>query len=196
MNSTADRLFDIARAQQGYFTSSQAIACGYPSPNHVYHLRTGAWHREQRGIYRLSRFPEAPERQYALWSIWSRNRAGEPQGVYSHQTALSLFDLSGLMPARLHMTVPPGFRRRTPIPDALVLHVAPLPAADVEIRQGYRVTRPLRAIADLLRDGAVDPAQLRAALRQALDRGLITRTGFARHPDHNRLQALLKRGAA
>lgn len=60
----------------------------------------------------------------------------------------------------------------------------------------YRVTRPLRAIADLLRDGAVDPAHLRAALRQALDRGLITRTEFARHPDHHRLQALLKRGAA
>jgi predicted transcriptional regulator of viral defense system len=45
--------------------------------------------------------------------------------VYSHQTALSLFDLSDLMPSRLHMTVPPGFRRSAPIPGAIILHTAP-----------------------------------------------------------------------
>lgn len=196
MNAAAEKLFEVAGAQQGYFTAAQALACGYPSPNHVYHVRTGAWQREQRGIYRLSRFPETPEGQYVVWYLWSRNRAGEPQGVYSHQTALSLFGLSDLMPARLHMTVPSGFRRSVPIPAALALHLARLDAADIENRQGYRVARPLRAIADLLSEAVIDPAHLRAALRQALDRGFITRSEFVRHPDHARMQALLRRGAA
>lgn len=196
MRTPVDRLFSIAEGQQGYFTAGQAVASGYPTANHGRQCRNGQWTREHRGIYRLARFPASPDGQYALWALWSRNRAGEPQGVYSHQTALSLFDLSDLMPSRLHMIVPPGFRRSAPIPDALILHTAPLAAADVENRQGYRVARPLRAIADLLNEGAVDPAHLRAALGQALDRGLITRAEFTVHPDHDRLKALLKRGAA
>jgi hypothetical protein len=48
---------------------------------------------------------------------------------------------------------------------------------------GYRVVRPLRAIADLLHEGTADRSHLRASLRQALDRGLVTRTEFNRHPD-------------
>jgi predicted transcriptional regulator of viral defense system len=36
---------------------------------------------------------------------------GVPQGIYSNETALSLNDLSDLHPSKLHMTVPPSFRR-------------------------------------------------------------------------------------
>lgn len=191
MKTPSDRLFAIAEGQQGYFTAGQAVVSGYPTANHGRQCRNGQWTHEYRGIYRLTRFPASPDGQYVLWALWSRNRAGEPQGVYSHQTALSLFDLSDLMPSRLHMTVPPGFRRNAPIPAALVIHVASLAASDVEIRQGYRVARPLCAIVGLLGEGTVDRAQLRAALRQALDRGLITRTGFTRHPQHGQLKVLL-----
>lgn len=191
MKANSDRLFETASAQQGYFTTAQAVACGYPRPNHNYHVRAGTWQRERRGIYRLSRFPTSPEGQYVLWSLWSRNRAGVPQGVYSHQTALSQSDLSDLMPARLHMTVPPGFHRSAPIPSVLILHRAKLETYEIESRQGYRVVRPLRAIADLLHEGATDPTQLRLALQQAMARGLVTRTELERHPDHSLLQSLI-----
>lgn len=191
MPTPADRLYAIAEGQQGYFTAGQAVASGYPTANHGRQCRNGAWQREHRGIYRLTRFPASPEGQYVLWSLWSRNRSGAPQGVYSHQTALSLFDLSDLMPSRLHMIVPLGFRRNAPIPDPLALHLAPLDPSEIESRRGYRVVRPLRAIADMLHEGAVDRAHLRDALRQALDRGLITRTEFSRHPAHRGMQALL-----
>lgn len=191
MKKPTDRLYAMAESQQGYFTAGQAVVCGYPTANHGRQCRHGVWQREQRGIYRLTRYPASLDGPYVLWSLWSRSRGGEPQGVYSHQTALSLFDLSDLMPARLHLTVPPGFRRNTPIPTALVLHKEPLTPAEIEQRQGYRVVRPLRTIADLLRTGAVERTHLFAALRQALDRGLISRTEFRRHPAHRELQALL-----
>lgn len=191
MKKPADRLYAVAESQQGYFTAGQAVVCGYPTANHGRQCRHGVWQRERRGLYRLTRYPASPDGLFVLWSLWSRSRAGEPQGVYSHQTALSLFELSDLMPSRLHLTVPPGFRRNTPIPAALVLHKAPLNPDEIEQRQGYRVVRPLHAIAELLRTGAVERTHLSAALRQALDRGLISRADFRRHPAHRALQTLL-----
>ncbi len=73
------------------------------------------------------------------------------------------------------MTVPTRFRRNSEIPGILVLHYADLPASDVDTAQGFRFTRPLRTILDLLEADTVARNFLRQALRQALDRGLITR---------------------
>jgi len=47
-----------------------------------------------------------------------------PEGAYSHDTALSLHELSDIMPSKLHMTVPREFRRNSRIPEILVLHRA------------------------------------------------------------------------
>ena len=191
MHANQNRLFAVAERQQGCFTSGQAVACGYPTSNHGYHVRSGAWSRVGRGIYRLTRFPFSPEDQYVLWSLWSRDRTGKPQGVFSHQTALSIHELSDVMPAKLHLTVPVRFRRRAALPAIICLHKTALPDGEIEARQGYRVVRPLRAIADLLRDGAESRDHLRQALRQGLDRGLITQTELRKHPERITLQALL-----
>jgi hypothetical protein len=48
--------------------------------------------------------------------------AAGPTGVFSHQTALSLHDLTDLNPAKLDLTVPQNFRRGIPIPEVLRLH--------------------------------------------------------------------------
>ncbi len=195
MKTPADRLYMIAEGQQGYFTARQAVTAGYPTANHGRQCRGGAWTREHRGIYRLTRFPASPDGQYVLWSLWSRNLAGEPQGVYSHQTALSLYELADVMPSRLHMIVPPGFRRNTPIPKALILHHARVESTDIETRQGYRVVHPLRALTDLLKERSMDLAQLHKAFKQALDSGLIIRTEFKRHPDYGELKKLIESDA-
>jgi hypothetical protein len=110
-----------------------------------------------------------------LWALWSRNRNEEVEGVYSHHTALSLYDLSDLNPSKLHMTVPMDFRRNSEIPGILALHYADLAVSDVQTAQGFKFTRPLRAILDLLEAGTVERNFIRQALRQAVDRGLITR---------------------
>jgi hypothetical protein len=171
----ARRLFEFAEQQQGFFTTKQAKAAGFAENTHPYHVQVGNWIREHRGIYRLALFPAANRPDLVLWALWSRNRNEEVEGVYSHNTALNLYDLSDLSPAKLHMTVPVDFRRSSDIPGILVLHYADLPKSGVQTAQGFKFTRPLRTILDLIEAGAVERRFIRQALRQAVDRGLITR---------------------
>jgi predicted transcriptional regulator of viral defense system len=119
----AKRLYDIAEDQQVFFTTKQAKAVGFAENTHAYHIQAGNWIREHRGIYRLASFPQVERPDLMLWSLWSRNRAESDQGVYSHQTALSLHDLFNVMPAKLHMTVPRSFRRSSEMPRVLVLQL-------------------------------------------------------------------------
>jgi predicted transcriptional regulator of viral defense system len=168
------RLFEFAVGQQGFFTAKQAKAAGFAENTHPYHVQVGNWTREHRGIYRLALFPTADRPDLVLWALWSRNRNEEVEGVYSHQTALSLYELSDLSPAKLHMTVPTDFRRSTEIPGILRLHYDDLPDADVTTSQGYRFTRPLRTILDLIEAGTVEERFIRQGLREAFHRGLIT----------------------
>src|SRR5215472_12127183 len=169
------RLYEVAEAQQGFFTAKQAKSAGFAENTHPYHVRAGNWIREHRGIYRLRLFPPTEHPDLALWALWSRNRNEEVEGVYSHQTALSLYELSDLNPAKLQMTVPTDFRRNSDIPGILVLHYADLPENDIQAAQGFKFTRPLRTILDLIEAGTVERNFIRQALRQAVDRGLITR---------------------
>src|ERR1700733_11075052 len=196
----AKRLYEIAEDQQGFFTTKQAKSAGFAENTHPYHVQAGNWIREHRGIYRLASFPRGERPDLILWSLWSRNRGEAPQGVYSHQTALSLYDLSDAMPAKLHMTVPKSFRRNSEIPRVLVLHFADLPQSDVGAVHGVRVTKPMRTILDLLEDGEILPATLRHVLREALRRGLIRRNEIAesrkRLADNKKLRSIFQEVAA
>jgi len=181
--SAADALFEIVEGQQGYFTAKQAAEVGFLLGSQAHHVKAGNWVRVERGIYRLARFPRSMEEQYVIYSLWSRNRAGEPVGVYSHETALSIHDLSDANPSKLHMTVPPNFRRTASTPEVLVLHRARLAEGDVERRQGFAVTRPIRTVADVASLGHTDFAE--QALREGTKRGVIT---------HQQVLDLLRRG--
>jgi len=174
VKSIAAALYAIAEEQQGYFTAGQAADVGYLPGSQAHHVKAGNWVRAARGIYRLARFPQSDEEQLVIYSLWSRNRAGVPEGVYSHQTALSIHELSDVNPARLHMTVPPTFRRSAKMPMILVLHRASLDDKDVEQRQGFRVTRPLRTIVDLAATELVARDIIAQALAEGRSRGLIT----------------------
>jgi len=187
----ARRLHEVAQSQQGFFTTKQAIRSGFAEKTHSYHVNVGNWIREHRGTYRLADFPTAERPDLMLWYLWSQNRQEVPQGVYSHDTALSLHELSDIMPSKLHMTVTRGFRRNSKIPDILVLHQAQLDPSDVQEAHGVRVTRPLRTIVDLLRSGHVDQSQLKQAVDEAIRRGLIARKEIDRMP-HDKLQRSLR----
>ena len=172
------KLYRVADGQRGFFTTKQAVESGFSARSHLYHVQTGDWIREHRGIYRLRQFPSPERPDLILWYLWSRNRKDHPEGLYSHETALSLHDLSDTMPAKLHMTVPKSFRRNSQIPRALVLHYGNLPETDIESIQGIRATKPLRTVIDLLLEGRVSKDILIQALREGLRRGLISQTAI------------------
>lgn len=169
------RLYQSAQAQGGFFTTRQACAAGFKDNVHPYHVRAGNWIRERRGIYRLVQFPTSTRPDLLLWQLWSHNRAGEPQGTFSHGTALTLHELSDVMPRRLDMTVPPGFQRMAAIPRVLQLHRARLGNGDVETIDGVLVTTALRTLVDIIADDSLSRELQVQAVHEAIRRGLIMR---------------------
>jgi len=170
------RLWEIACLQDGFFTAKQAHGAGYDTNGQTYQARVGNWIREHRGIYRLATYP-VPERPDLMkWYLWSCNRKGKPQGVYSHQTTLSLYEVSDVNPAKIHMTVPKGFRRSTPIPNVLVLHFDSVPSEDIGEMRGVGITTPLRTLVDVIRAGDLSRDLLEQAVAECLQQGLVTLT--------------------
>ncbi len=186
------RLWAAAQTQQGFFTTKQAIHAGFAEKTHAYHVRAGNWIREHRGIYRLADFPPGERPDLMLWYLWSQNRKEVPEGTYSHETALSLHELSDIMPSKLQMTVPKHFRRSGQLPEILELHRADLGKGEVQEMHGVRVTRPLRTIVDLAKTERVDRSQLRKAVGEGLERGLFTRKQIGALPDTELRNALRK----
>lgn len=173
--SARENLYQCAVRQQGMFTTKQAEKAGYQRNNHPYHVNKGNWIREMRGIYRLPMFPQDDEdAQLVLWYLWARNRDEQPQGVYSHDTALRIYDLSDLMPAKLHMTVSKEFRRFNAIPDTLVLWRGSLNGSDIRTMRGFAVTTPLKTLLDIARTKHLEEALIWQAVKEASERGLIS----------------------
>lgn len=167
------KLFSIAESQYGYFTAKQAEAAGFLSTNTTYHVNTGAWIKEDRGIYRLKHFPHSKYGQMIQFLLWSRDRQEKIQGVYSHESALSLYELSDVNPSKLHMSVPKSFRKSTPIPEILRLYYQDIHAKDIGSVEGVLVTKPLRTLIDLIVTSRTSLEFVEQAFHEALSRGLL-----------------------
>jgi predicted transcriptional regulator of viral defense system len=180
--SKRSKLFDVADSQQGYFTSKQAEESGIPRSHFNRKLRSGEWAKEQRGIYRLVYYPIPDRPELVLWTLWSRDRQGIPQGVWSHETALDIHDLSDVMPAKMHMTVPSHFRKHVEIPKHLRLHFANLAKKDMEVRQGYCVTTPMRTLLDVIEEGTLAEDLIIQAIREGIQKGILFAHDLRQNP--------------
>jgi predicted transcriptional regulator of viral defense system len=169
----AQALYEVAAAQGGYFTAAQAREAGYAYSQQHYHCTRGNWLRIDRGLFRLRDFPPGEREDLIRWSLWSRDQKGVPQAVVSHDTALTVHDLSDVMPERIHLTVPRGFRKR--VPTGCILHHGSLAEVAIETRPGYSVTTPLRTLIDVA-GSALSQEHLDAAVKEALERGLVRRS--------------------
>lgn len=94
------------------------------------------------------------------------------QALASHATALRVYELSDVMPAKIHLGVPKDFRKRAP--KGVMLHKSELTQGDIAFRDGYRITTPLRALLDVA-NSPLSPEHLASALQEALERGLVRR---------------------
>lgn len=168
------KLFKIAESQQGFFTTKQAKTSGYKDNTHPYHVRCGDWIRVYRGIYRLAKFPQTERPDLVIWALWSSNRQGKVEGVYSHQTALSIYHLSDVMPNKLDMTVPPSFRRNSAIPSNLKLHFKKIQQDQIVAIDGYWVTTPYQTLLDVMEEASISHDLILQALKEAEQKGIIT----------------------
>jgi predicted transcriptional regulator of viral defense system len=163
------RLYATAESQAGLFTLTQAEACGYSSQHLQKHLRAGRILRVQRGTYRLIQFPAGDHEELVAFWLWSGR-----VGVFSHETSLLLHDLSDVLPARVHLTVPMAWRaRRLRIPEGLVLHYDDLADSARTWVEVVPVTTARQAIAECI-VAHVSPELIEQAIRQARQRGLIS----------------------
>ena len=169
-----DRLFELAAGQEGLFTTQQAAEVGYSPQLLVHHVRAGRVRRIRRGIYRLVHFPAGEnEDLVAVW-LWS-----ERQGVFSHQTALSLHGLSDVLPSRIHLTLPEAWRRRRlRVPAGVVRHHADVASNERAWIGSVTVTSPVRTLRDCS-DEHLSPELLLHAVYEAVMRGLVAKADVA-----------------
>jgi predicted transcriptional regulator of viral defense system len=161
------RLAALAAEQSGHFTAAQALSIGYSYPAQKFHSDRGNWQRVDRGLFRLPEWPVGEYDNLVRWSLWSRGRA-----VVSHETALAVHDLGDANPAVVHLTVPKNFRSRAPA--GVRLHRAELPAGDVWLYEGFRITTPLRTLLDAAA-GTLDLDQLVDAVQRTCEQTPTTR---------------------
>jgi predicted transcriptional regulator of viral defense system len=163
-------LYETASAQAGYFTTKQAAEAGYSLPLIHTHLKAGRMQRIRRGIYRLVHFPAGEHEELVIVWLWS-----DQAGVFSHQTALALHELSDALPAKVHITLPAAWAgRRLKTPTGVVVHHGDVPKADRAWFGPVPVTSPRRTLLDSARDH-VSPELLQQAARQATKRGLVVK---------------------
>lgn len=164
-----EALYSTAQSQSGYFTTGQAATAGYSPQLLRKYLDNGRVVRVRRGIYRLVHFPASEHEDLVVAWLWA-----EQAGVFSHETALALHDLSDALPSKTHMTLPASWRhRRLRIPAGLALHYADLGDFD---RTGFSAV-PITSVQRTLRDcleANVSPELVRQAVLQAGRRGLIS----------------------
>lgn len=183
----------------GFFTSKHARLSGYSVQNQSYHVKQGPWEKHGWGIFRYKYYPHLANQRPDLIvaTLWSCGRSGHPQGVISHDTALSIHRLSTWSGQGVHMTVPKSFRRRSQCKYKVRLHYGELDETDIEDRESFRVTTPLRTIVDLLISNHIESIHLVDAINDALRQKLITFNEMkeAKLTQHERelLTALLRR---
>ena len=163
-----DALYDLAAGQDGYITTAQAGVVGYSRPLLDHHLRHGRLRRVMHGVYRLVHFPMSDHEDLVVVWLWSRC-----SGVFSHQLALALHELSDVLPQNIHITLPLAWRkRRIKVPGGVVIHYGDVLDDEKTWFGSLPVTRPLRTIRDCAA-ASISPEIIQQAVEDAVERRLI-----------------------
>jgi predicted transcriptional regulator of viral defense system len=167
-------LYELAEDDYGFVTVEGARRAGIRPQRLAEMARRGALRREGLGLYRLVPFPPHELDSYRKATLWPYGI----EGVLSHDTALELYELSDVNPAKIHITLPKGYRvRRREIPPAYLLHYEDLHERDITRRDGLPIVTPAKAIRQC-HDSNLRRDLLRQALEDARREGLITRAQY------------------
>lgn len=156
------RLAELANDRHGFITPADARELGIDPINLVRMAERGQLERRGNGVYRLRLSPPGSLDAYMEATLWPRGA----HGVLSHETALDLYELSDVNPAKIHITVPRAHRVRRKVPPSYRLHHEDLEPEQVTRYEGISIVTPRHAIRQAHR------AHLGPALiTQAIDHG-------------------------
>jgi predicted transcriptional regulator of viral defense system len=161
-------LYEIAADQYGYVTAADLAVIGAQNRVLVDMERHGHADRITRGLYRFRSFPITARDELMAATLWP-NRLG----VISHGSALDLWGLCDVNPARVHVTIPKTPRIRRHAPDSYVVHVRDLDPTDIGNVEGIPTVTACRAILDGI-ERHLDTRLLRQAIDAAASRGLAS----------------------
>ena len=149
--------------------TAQAANVGYSPQLLAKYLRNERIVRVRRGVYRLVHYPPGDNENLVVIWLWSGRI-----GVFSHETALALHQLSDVLPAKVHLTLPSIWKsRRLRAPSTTVLHFSDLADGERAWAGAVRVTSARQTVIDCAAD-YVSPETVRQAIEEGLRRGLFT----------------------
>lgn len=164
------KLAELAVERHGLVTTRDAVEAGYARGTLDTMARRGQLERVATGVYRIPFLPGGELAGYMAAALWPRGT----QGVLTHETALDLWDVCDINPAKVHLTVPHRHRPQREIPRGYVVHREDLDPADVTAIEGVPVVtleKAIRQCAEL----HVRHDLLEQAVRHGGERGLLRR---------------------
>ncbi|QAY73134.1 hypothetical protein ET445_07020 [Agromyces protaetiae] len=163
-------LWNVAVEQDGYVTAHDLKVLGLDKNTLAELAHRGKLSREAFGVYRFEEFPHSRAADYRFAVLWT----GRPAAVLSHDTALSLLELSDINPPDIHVTVPVGERIRRAGGQGVVVHHEDLDESELGWWEGIRCVKPFTAIRQAI-DTHVPAQLIEQAIVEARSRGEITR---------------------
>lgn len=161
-------LFEIAADQNGYITTDDVLEFGGTRQVLIDMHRSGQLQRVGHGIYRFTSFPPSQSDEFMQATLWPRGL-----GVISHDSALDLWELCDVNPAKIHITVPKKARIRRQKPQTYQIHERDLSDDEVTRFEGIPVVTPMRAIRDGI-ERHLDRRMINQAIDRAQRQGLIS----------------------
>ncbi len=162
-------LTEVAADRFGLVTIDDAHQVGYEPKTLAKLAGRGQLERVSRGVYRVPFLPGGEMQAYMAAALWPQ---GAP-GVLTHETALDLWDVSDVNPAKIHITVPRRHRPQREVPTAYVIHREDLNPADLTAIEGVPVVKLARAIRQCA-EAHLGRDLLEQATRQGRSRGLLS----------------------
>jgi predicted transcriptional regulator of viral defense system len=136
--------------------------------------KKGLFLRVARGVYRLTRFPgSAYEDLFVAWLRTGRN------AVVSHESALSVYELTDVLPSEIHVIVPRTASRRR---KGIRQHTNQLEPDEIAHREGLPLTTVARTIVDVSMSGLAEE-QVLQAVQESLQRGLTSQDELLSHAE-------------
>jgi very-short-patch-repair endonuclease len=177
----ADRaLSSVASAQRALITHRQARDAGLSEDAIRHRIDSGRWERVHIGVYGIAGAPHSWHRDLAAACL-----ATGAGAVVSHRSAAALWELDGIAPDVVEITVARPLCHR--LRGVVVHRSSDIHTSVTAMRSGLPVTDPMRTLVDL--GAVVHRRVVERALDHALSRRLATPVSLGRE-----LEAVARRG--